>query len=210
MVTRSAAKSVVGTAHAKLAFRALTQARWNDFEAVFRARGCSVARGCWCVFYRVSGNELPAPGPGTARAERNRLWMKARVDAAEFIGLIAYRGSTPVGWISFGPRAVFRKLERSRVMKAVDDRPVWSVICFVVPGPLRGQGIARALLAAAVDYARRKRVPTLEAYPVDGDGPAADDSLWFGTRAMFEQAGFVEVARRSPKRPVMRLALTET
>jgi GNAT superfamily N-acetyltransferase len=86
---------------------------------------------------------------------------------------------------------------------------VWSVICFVVPGPLRGQGIARALLAAAIDYARGKRVPMLEAYPVDGAARTADDSLWFGTRTMFAAAGFVEVARRKPRRPVMRLALSE-
>jgi GNAT superfamily N-acetyltransferase len=207
MVTRAIAKPIVRNDRETLAFRALTPARWNDFESVFRAKGCSVARGCWCVFYRVSGDELPAPPAGVPRAERNRLWMKSRVDAREFIGLIAYRGDEPVGWISFGPRAAFRKLERSPVMKPVDERAVWSVICFVVPGALRGQGIARALLAAAIDHARRKRVPMLEAYPVDRTTRGPDDALWFGTRAMFADAGFVEVARRKPRRPIMRLAL---
>jgi len=207
MSTRSAAKHAAGSPPPPLVFRTLTPSRWTDFETVFRARGCSVARGCWCVFYRVSGDTLPEPAAGTSRAERNRLWMKSRVDAGEFIGLIAYRGRTPVGWISFGPRAAFRKLERSQVMKAVDERPVWSVICFVVPAALRGQGIARALLAAAIEYARKKRAQTLEAYPVDRATRGPDDALWFGTRTMFEDAGFVEVARRRPERPVMRLPL---
>ena len=190
----------------KLSFAPLTPERWNDFEAIFNAQGCSVARGCWCMAYRVSGS-MPAPPSGVTFSERNRRALKSRVDAGEFIGLIGYRAGQPVGWISFGPRDGFRRLEKSPVMKAVDDTPVWSIICFVVPGPLRGRGIAGALLDGAIVHAKRSRVKMLEAYPVDRTGPARDDSLWFGTKSMFDAAGFVEVARRKAARPVMRLAL---
>jgi GNAT superfamily N-acetyltransferase len=190
----------------ELTLAPLTPERWNDFEAIFHAKGCSIARGCWCMAYRVSGSPPPPP-PGITFAERNRRALKSRVDAGEFIGLIGYRAKAPVGWISFGPREAYRRLEKSPVMKAVDDKPVWSVICFVVPGEWRGQGIARALLDGAIAYAKRKRAGMLEAYPVDSAGPARDDSLWFGTRSMFAAAGFVEVARRKPARPVMRLAV---
>jgi len=190
----------------KLTLASLTPDRWDDFEAIFNAKGCSIARGCWCMAYRVSGSSPPPP-PGVTFSERNRRAMKQRVDAGEFIGLIGYLGKQPAGWISIGPRAAYRRLEKSPVMKAVDDTPVWSVICFVVPGEQRGQGIARALLDGAIAHAKRQRVKMLEAYPVDRAGPARDDALWFGVKSMFDAAGFVEVARRKPARPVMRLAL---
>ena len=190
----------------KLDIRPLTPALWGDFETVFRSPGCSVARGCWCMFYRRSG-EMPAPPRGITRAEANRREMKALVDAGEVAGLIGYRDGTPVGWVSLGPRERYAKLERSPVMKAVDALPVWSVICFVVPAAHRRQGVAQALLDGAIAYARKKGVHTLEAYPVDRRGPTRDDNLWFGTRRMFADAGFEVVARRKPTRPVMRRTL---
>jgi len=90
-------------------------------------------------------------------------------------------------------------------MKAVDDKPVWSVICFVVPTEHRGQGVARALLAGAVAYARKRGATLVEAYPVDKPGRSADVNMWFGAKSMYDRAGFREVARRKPARPIVRL-----
>ena len=196
------------TAPAAISVKPLTPARWTDFEAVFGAKGCSIARGCWCMCYRRSGAATPVP-KGMTRAAANRAAFKALVDGGTFTGLIGYRGREPAGWISFGPRNDFAKLARSPVMKPVDDEPVWSIICFVVPTPHRGQGVARALLDAAVDYARRKKVRLLEAYPVDKPKRSKDEFMWFGAASMFDHAGFGEVARRRPTRPVMRLALAK-
>jgi len=193
----------------KLALEPLTPRRWDDFQAVFRSRGCSVARGCWCMYYRLSGERGGWP-TGGARSESNRKAMKALVDGGEVTGLIGYREGVPIGWISLGPRERYRKLERSPVMRPVDDKPVWSVICFVVPAEHRGQGVAKALLEGAIAWARKQGARILEAYPVDAAGTRADDSLWFGTRRMFEQAGFEVVARRKPMRPVMRRRLRAT
>ena len=188
-----------------LTLKPLTPGRFADLEAIFNARGCSVARGCWCLFYRDSGAKPPPP-KGVTRGERSRRDLKARVGKGEFIGLIGYRGKVPVGWISLGPRESYKKLERSNVMKAVDDAKVWSIICFVVPAEYRDQGVARELLDGAVAYARKKKVKLLEAYPVDKAGRSNDEFMWFGTKSMFDKAGFEEVARRKPQRPVMRLA----
>lgn len=105
------------------------------------------------------------------------------------------------GWVSLGPREDFAKLRRSPVMKPVDDQPVWSIVCFVVPGEHRRQGVARALLSGAIDDARSRGVEMLEAYPVDAAGTVRDDSMWFGNKSMYDDAGFVEVARRKPARP---------
>lgn len=189
---------------AEIAVKPLTPGRWPDLEAVFQAKGCSVARWCWCMFYRRSGRPAPPPR-GTTAGEVNRKDLKALVDKGEFTGLIAYRGKQPVGWVSLGPREAYRKLVRSRIMKAVDDQPVWSVICFVVPAEFRGQGVARALLQAAIAYAGKKGAKLLEAYPLDRKSRSSDDAMWFGAKSMYDAAGFEEVARRKPHRPVVRL-----
>jgi len=181
----------------------LTIDRWPDLEAIFEARGCSVARGCWCMYYRRSG-EPPPPAKGRTRAQANKADFKALVASGAMTGVIGYRDGQPVGWLSFGPREDFDKLVRSPVMKAVDAQPVWSVICFVVPAVHRGQGVARGLLDGAIAHARRLGV-TLEAYPVDKAERSPDESLWFGAKTMFDAAGFEEVARRKPTRPVVRL-----
>lgn len=184
----------------------LTPARWGDLETIFLARGCSVARGCWCMFYRHAGGGSEAVG-GAAAAQRSRAELQALAAQDPPPGLIGYEGETPVGWISLGPRADFARLARSRVMKPVDEQPVWSIVCFVVPSAHRRRGVARALLAGAVAWARERGVALLEAYPVDRAEPSAGDASWFGSKAMFDEAGFEEVARRKPARPVVRLHL---
>jgi ribosomal protein S18 acetylase RimI-like enzyme len=188
----------------KLTVLPVTPERWPDLEALFNAKGCSVARGCWCMFYRRSGSRGPLP-PGVTDARANRAELKALVDADKSPGLIGYRGKVPVGWVSLGPRDEYAKLKRSRVMKAVDDQPVWSVICFVVPAEYRGQGVAQALLDGAISYAKKHGATLLEAYPVDKPARSDDDDMWFGAKSMYDRAGFQEVARRKPQRPVVRL-----
>ena len=182
-----------------LVVQPLTPARWKDFETIFNARGCSVARGCWCMYYRRSGRGESAV---KRKAQMRRL---ARADPPA--GLIGYRDKLPVGWISLGPREHYAKLERSPVMKKVDEERVWSIVCFVVPSEHRGQGVAAALLRGAIAYAKKRGVAVLEAYPVDKAKRSQDDFMWFGAKSMYDAAGFEEVARRKPARPVVRLRL---
>lgn len=188
----------------KLHVRPLTPERWPDLEAIFGARGCSVARRCWCMYYRQSGSRVGSGG-WSMDARANRAALKKLVDASRPPGLIGYRGKTPVGWVSLGPRADYARLARSPVMKAVDDRPVWSVTCFVVPSEHRGAGVAQALLEGAIAYAKKQGATLIEAYPVDKPGRASDEAMWFGAKSMYDRAGFREVARRKPERPVVRL-----
>ena len=183
-----------------------TPDRWPDVEAIFGAKGCSVARGCWCMHYRRSGS-APSMSKVASRSKTYRAALKALVDGGKPPGLVAYRGDVAVGWVSLAPREEFARLERSPVMKPVDDTPVWSIICFVVPPEHRGQGVARALLKGAIAYAREHGATVVEAYPVDKKNRSKDDALWFGAKSMYDHAGFKEVARRKPARPVVRLDL---
>lgn len=191
----------------KLTVAPLTPARWPDLEAVFNSRGCSLARSCWCMAYRLSGSHEPSRPKGMTRAQANRAALRALVDAGTPPGLIAYRGKVPVGWVSVGPREDYARLKRSPIMKPVDEQPVWSVVCFVVPAEYRGQGVARALLKGAMAYARQRGATLVEAYPVDKATRSKDEYMWFGAKSMYDHAGFKEVARRRPHRPVVRVRL---
>jgi ribosomal protein S18 acetylase RimI-like enzyme len=189
--------------------RPLTPSRFKDLEAVFEAKGCSIARGCWCMFYRETGRtEVPK---GTRLADVRKSSLRALCEAGPPPGLLAYAGTTPVGWVTLGPRRDFLRLARSPVAKPVDDTPLdarlWSVVCFVVPPAYRHRGVARALLKGAVAYAEKRGARIVEAYPVDKATRGADDWLWHGAKSMYDRAGFTEVARRKPQRPVVRLHL---
>jgi GNAT superfamily N-acetyltransferase len=189
----------------KVQIEPLTSVRWRDLVALFARPGLSVARTCYCMFYRRSG-EHSRP-PGMTHAESNKRALKALIDRGVVPGLIGYENGRPVGWISLGPREDYARLKRSQVMKPVDDKPVWSIICFVVDPEARHRGVAEAMLKGALAWARAQGVTLLEAYPCDKAGKPKDDSMWFGAKSMFDRAGFVEVARRKPTRPVVRKAL---
>jgi GNAT superfamily N-acetyltransferase len=184
--------------------RPLTPATWPDLVELFGLPGGSIVRGCWCMAYRISGTP-PWAGPG--RSAGNKQALCDLVDSGTVPGLLGYLDGHPAGWISLGPREDYKKLRRSPIMKPVDDQPVWSVVCSYIAKPYRGQGLQHRLLAAAVEFARELGVATLEAYPVDKPDRSHDDFLWFGSRALYERAGFREVVRRSPTRVVMRKVL---
>jgi GNAT superfamily N-acetyltransferase len=135
----------------------------------------------------------------------NKRAMKKIVTGGEVPGLIAYAGSEPIGWCALGRREVFTVLQRSRILKPVDDQPVWSVVCFFVSKPYRRKGVTVELLRAAVRYAKRKGARIVEGYPVEPKKtPMPDVFAWTGLSNAFREAGFSEVERRSPTRPIMR------
>jgi GNAT superfamily N-acetyltransferase len=183
--------------------RALTPETWPDMEELFDARGTSITRYCWCMYYRYTGKETVPEAVGATTREQ----LRSLVTAGVVPGLIGYVDSVPSAWVSLGPREDYLKLRRSSVMKPVDDTPVWSVVCFYVPRAARGTGLTHRMLAAAMDHAREHGVRMLEAYPVDKQERSQDDFMFFGSRSLYERAGFREVERRSPTRVVMRRGL---
>ena len=180
--------------------RPLAPETWTDLEALFDLPGGSIVRGCWCMYYRKRGKVTVSvlAGPG------NKRQLCEFVDAGVVPGLVGYVDGAPAGWISLGPRDDYAKLQRSPIMKPVDDAEVWSVVCTYVARPFRGQGVQHRLLQAAIKYARAQGVRILEAYPVDKPERSHDDFMFFGSRSLYERAGFTEVVRRSPTRVVMR------
>jgi len=89
-------------------------------------------------------------------------------------------------------------------LKRVDDRAVWSVVCFVVAKPYRGTGLMTPLLRAAVDYAKRHGARIVEGYPIEVGGRLSGYSGFTGVASTFRKTGFVEVSRASVRQPIMR------
>jgi GNAT superfamily N-acetyltransferase len=177
-------------------FQPVTKDRWGDLVELFDR---PIVRTCFCQYYRKGGD--------TGTGARNRRAMQRLVDDGQVPGLIGYVDGVPLAWVSLGPREGYDRLKRSPIMKPVDDRPVWSIVCFFVAPEGRGHGLAARMLGAAVAYARSQGARLLEGYPVDRDHPSHPDSMFFGAKSMFDQAGFREVARRKPTRPVVRRTL---
>ena len=190
---------------ARLEIHPLDKQRWKDLETLFNGPGGSQVRGCWCMCYRRSGRvDKPAD---TTYAKFNKGSLKSLVDKGVVPGLIGYRDGKPIAWVSLGPREDYAKLARSSLMKPVDDKPVWSIVCFYTAKEARGEHLAEAMLNGAIDYARSRGARLVEAYPVDRPARGSDDSMWFGAKSMYDRARFVEVARRKPTRPVVRKTL---
>lgn len=181
----------------------LTKGRWDDFVELANRRGASILRNCWCTFYRRTGRG----DYSESRAEENKQLMRGWVKQGIVPGLIAYRQGRPVGWISVGPREEYLRLANSPIMKPVDDKPVWSIVCFFIDAQERGKGVSHALLRGAMDYARSNGATLLEAYPVDKTERSSPLSMWWGAKTMYDRHGFKVVARRKKTRPVVRRKL---
>lgn len=179
-----------------------TPERWDDVQTVFGTRGDP--SWCWCQFFVTTGRgyeESP---------ESNREALRCQLDADVPPGLLAYAGDEPVGWLQVGPRAMFPRVTTNGATAGLDAAGVWRCTCFVVRVGHRRRGIAEALLAGAVAYAREHGAEMLEGHPVDlaaRESKPTSANLYHGTASMFARAGFAEVLRTRPDRPVMRLRL---
>ena len=187
-------------AGANLRFHPLTPDRLPDLELLFGPRGACA--GCWCMFWKQTRPEYES-GKGAP----NRQAMRRQVKAGVVPGILAYDEEGPVGWCAVEPRAAYPRLARSRTLAPVDDAETWSVTCFFVARRARRTGVTGALLEAAAEHARRAGARLLEGYPVDPRGETADAWLYTGIATTFARAGFVEAARRTRTRPIMRRTL---
>ena len=194
-----------------LTVRPLTPDLWPAFADFFASPDASSdPRWCWCAYWRVRGLDW---SNSTAEGNRTLLGDIVAGDGRP-PGLVALdEDGTAIGWVSVGPREDYERLEHSRVLARLDDAPVWSIVCFVVAKRARGEGVARALLDAAIAFARAEGARVLEAYPIDtAGGRMSSASVYVGSLSMFESAGFDVAAVRQASanarpRPIVRLAI---
>lgn len=184
-----------------MTYAPLTPDRWDDLERLFGERGACA--GCWCMWWRLSAKAWTA-GKGAA----NRKAFRSIVADGEVPGVLAYDRGEPVGWCAVAPREAYLRLANARTLKPIDDRPVWSITCLFVRRDRRRRGVSAGLIDAAAKLAASRGATLVEGYPVDSrssDAPAA--FVWTGLPGAFARAGFSEVARPAPTRPIYRREL---
>lgn len=182
-------------------FYPVIKENWKDFEKLFGEKGACA--GCWCMYWRMRRKEYNSlRGTGTKRK------MKNLVQKGSIPGILAYNNNQPVGWCSVAPREDFPVLENSRVLSRIDDKPVWSVVCFYINKNHRRKGLTVELLNAVKKYVKINKGKTIEGYPVEPKtGKTADVFAYTGLSSAFKKAGFREVERRSETRPIMRFII---
>ncbi len=179
-------------------FKPVTEERWDDFENLFGPNGAY--SGCWCMWWRITRSEFERNGN-----TGNRTSMKDLVGSGVVPGILGYENGEPVGWCSVAPREHFGSLNRSRVLKPVDEQPVWSIVCFFIHRDHRNQGVGTKLLEGAIQYAADQGAEIVEAYPTKPRGKKLDPaSSFMGIPKVFERAGFEKVADPSEAKAIMR------
>ncbi|WP_051299117.1 GNAT family N-acetyltransferase [Arthrobacter castelli] len=186
---------------AELIIRPAAPDRWDDIVQVF-GRRASNPDSCWCQRFRT--HDEPS----------NRDALQGEVDSATVpIGLLAYLDDVPIGWTRVVPRATLPGILKNRALRRVldDDPDGWWVTCFAVRPEHHGIGVSLELLRAAAEQARTNGASVLEGHPVDVKRLQASrvsaSALFTGVLTTFESAGFREIGRTYPSRPVMRLQL---
>ena len=174
----------------------LTPDRWADIDTLFGEHG---AGGCWCMWWRLTDEQYHKQV-----GQVNKRAFKKIVNAGAMPGVLAYIGKQPAGWCSIAPREQFGRLERSPLLKRVDDKPVWAIVCYYVDRLFRGQGLMEHLTRGAIELASDQGARIIEAYPVEITENFSPSQAYTGTVSVMRNIGFVEVLRRSPDRPIMR------
>lgn len=178
--------------------KSLTSDTWDDFECLFGPKGAYA--GCWCMWWRLSRKEFEK-----GQGEANRQAMKSIVQSGKIPGLIAYDKDEPCGWCSVAPREHFSTLERSRVLKRIDNQEVWSIVCFFIKKNHRGKNLSLQLIQGALDYVKSQGGKIVEAYPtILKTRKAPPVSTFMGIPSVLERAGFKIVHKPSQSKWIMR------
>jgi len=188
------------TIDSALSFKPIKRDLWSDLEELFGFNGA--CGGCWCMHWKLRGKAYEE-----SKGMENRQMHKAIVTSGVVTGLLAYWHGEVVGWVAVEPRNAYEKLAYSRVLKPVDDEEVWSITCFYVSRKFRRKGIAVGLIEAAVDHVKSEGGKIVEGYPVETKEDSPAPFVFTGTVSAFKQAGFKEVARNSPARPIVRYVI---
>ena len=185
-------------------FYPATPERWSDLEDLFGKNGANA--GCWCMFWRLERAMFKK-----TKGAGNHQILKQIIEADEQPGILAYSRKQAVGWCGIAPREKLIALENSRILKRVDDQPVWSITCFFVTKEVRRQGVMESLIHAAVKHAQSNGARIVEAYPIDMQSPKLigqtfnSYSGYMGVASVFRALDFEEVGKASETQLIMRL-----
>lgn len=132
--------------------KSLTPDRWPDFVGLMQSD--SQCNECWCL------NHREPTGCPTGDAAKSR--MQNIVRDREAHGLLAYEGSTCVGWLAIDSMATLKGHD----CQATGKDGEWSIHCLFVKAGFRGKGISTAMIHAAIKYAYEQGAKIISAFPI--------------------------------------------
>jgi GNAT superfamily N-acetyltransferase len=187
-----------------LTIKPLTPSLWPDLEDLFGPeKGAN--SGCWCMWPRIRARDFGAMD----KAARKKAF-RATVERGPPPGLLAYEEGIPIAWVAISPRSRVVRFDTARNSRLPDGVPgddVWGLTCFYVRTGHRKRGLMTDMARAAIDYARKKKAGAVDVCPIETDRPAIWGEAFVGVVSVFRDLGFTEIARVSPRRPLMRLEL---
>ncbi|MEZ5752215.1 MAG: GNAT family N-acetyltransferase [Paracoccaceae bacterium] len=184
----------------------LTPDHTEDFITLFGPSGACY--GCWCTYFR-----LPPKLRAEFTAQERKSVMLRRIAEGPPPGLMGWLDAEPVAWMQIGPRSDVPQWNNPRRATTplpdapADDPAVWAISCFFIRNRTRGLGLSHQMVRAGIDFARENGARVLEAAPMDQAKQSKSIGLFVGSTSVFRAAGFSEVARQKPGRPLMRLVL---
>lgn len=184
-------------------FHLLTPDRWKDFVKLFGLKGACA--GCWCTYWILKRSEYDR----MRKTGETKKYFKKIVNGKTPPGILAYDNETAIGWCAIQLRENYPVLGNSIVLAPVDDKKVWSIVCFYINSKYRRMGLTTLLIKESVKFAKSEGAKIVEGYPVEPKKVTAPVFIYTGIASAFTRAGFREVARRSETRPVMRYYLKQ-
>lgn len=190
-------------APAKFTVHSLTPSRWADVEDLFGPeKGAN--SGCWCMWPRLTSGDFRSMDK-----EKRKRAFRSCVATGPAPGLLLYENGQAIGWVAVSPRADvirFEKAKTSQLEPEKNPAKHFAITCFYVRTGHRKRGLMTDLAKAAIDYARKQKAVALDVCPIETDKPLMWGEGFVGIASVFRELGFEEVARRSPRRPLMRLS----
>ncbi|MDA1036377.1 MAG: GNAT family N-acetyltransferase [Chloroflexi bacterium] len=178
-----------------LVFHPVDEDRWPDMRVL--AEASPELSRCWCMEWR------PMPDADRDNLPAREVALGGLVKRGVPIGILGYVDGDPIAWCSIAPKPTYYSLWESNADGA-SVVSAWAIVCFFIHEKMRGKGLTKHLIAAAVDYAREHGATLVEAYPVDPDSPRDG---FMGFLSSFEHVGFREVAAPEKGRHIVQLTL---
>jgi len=179
--------------------RSLSADTWAAFAALVE-RHNGIFGGCWCVWFH------PECAERGQSYEGNRDLKKRLVESGEAHAALVMIGDEAIAWAEYGTPAELPTIHhRKQYLAEADLLPDYRVTCIFVDKRYRGQGYAKVALDAALDLIAAQGGGVVEGYPHEiGEKRMNNSFVYNGTRAMYEEAGFVFVRPKGLKNTVMR------
>lgn len=170
----------------------LTEENFKDYEVL---TSCESGGGCYCSFWHQKINSMKEwDARKKENPQLNRQIVLDKVRTGYHVGVLAYRDSELLAWISVGPLTDFYWTWKRVAQLGEDSKNVAGITCFTVAPNFRGQGLQSIILNELKSYGREKGWKTIEGYPFDSSAVEKhkNDVIWPGMTKGFEKAEFIK------------------